>query len=88
MDDVTAPPLLLGNAVTAEDAAPWFAGDDARAREVAGFCASPPGVPFEVLTACGEWHPVPEGYFVIRYGPGDVGVLSPGAYRRFFGGTA
>lgn len=84
MDDVLTVPLA-SVMVTAEDHARYDPADDGRAREVAGDRASPPGEPFEVLCLNGEWHPVPPGYVVVRYGLGDAGVMSPGAFERFFG---
>jgi hypothetical protein len=34
----------------------------------------------------GTFHHVPEGWWVVRYAPGDIGSMSAGAFRRYFGG--
>lgn len=31
------------------------------------------------------WHRIRQGDWIVRYGHGDYGVMSNGAYRRYFG---
>jgi hypothetical protein len=38
-----------------------------------------------VRFASGEWGSFRAGDWVIRYGPADYGVMSGGAFRRYFG---
>jgi len=73
--------------VTARDA--WqYDGTPASAATIAAHAGkylelTPDG---PVITAAnGTRHPLPPGYWVIDYGPGDYGVMSPGARERHFG---
>jgi len=80
-DNLTMP--LVSATVTAEDAAPHDGTPDSRARLVAGDAALE-GEPLRVRAANGLVFDVPAGWWVIRYGPGDAGVMSDGAFRRWF----
>jgi hypothetical protein len=74
--------------VTAEDAKQWDGEDLVPVLAVAGGHADTSG-PVPVVTAAnGTKIPVQAGQWVVRYAPGDVGVMDEGEYRRWFGDPA
>lgn len=82
----TATAVHACNPVTIEDSA-RYDGDLAPVLRVAG---DPALVELTaeglfVTTAIGLRMPVPLGFWVVRFGPGDIGVMSAGAYQRWFG---
>lgn len=79
---------LTGNVVTAEAAARHDGTGRSPARAVAGALAGPAAEPLRVRARNGLWMDVPPGHWVVRYGPGDAGVMSDGAYQRWFGKPA
>ena len=75
--------MLTSNVITAEDAA-RFDEDTAEAAAVAGDRADfTEGL--HVTAANGARLPVYPGQWVVRYAPGDVGVMDAGEYERWFG---
>ena len=77
--------MLASKSVTAEAAAAYDPADDTAAREVAGDRGTRPGVPFCICGADGEWRRPRPGEHVVRFGPGDVAVMTGKEYRRWFG---
>lgn len=75
--------LIVSNIVTAEDAERFDGSNIDRISEVAGACLVKE---YWIKTPSGGRHLLPSGYWVVRYGPGDIGVLSDGAWQRWFGG--
>ena len=75
--------MLTGNVITAEDAARFDGDADAFIR-VAGTLAVD-GEGLHVTGANGKRLPVYPGQWVVRFGPGDVGVMDDGEYQRWFG---
>jgi hypothetical protein len=74
--------------VTAEDAAQYDGTDPAPVLRVAGAQADVSG-PVPIVTAAnGKKIPVQAGQWVVRYAPGDIGVMDAGEYRRWFGDPA
>jgi hypothetical protein len=71
--------------VTAEDARQYDGEDPAPVLAVAGRHADASGPVLRVLAANGKVIPVRPGQWVVRYGPGDVGVMDEGEYERWFG---
>ena len=81
MDDIAGP--RTSRTVTIEDAA-RYEGEPAAAAAVAGSKADT----FEglhVTAANGQRIPVCPGQWVVRYAPGDIGVMDDGEYQRWFG---
>jgi hypothetical protein len=73
--------------VTIEDAARYDAASPARALKVAGDRAAWDGSRLRITAANGKELSPEDGQVVVRYAPGDVGVMDEGEYRRFFGGV-
>lgn len=69
----------------AEAAARYDDEDPAAALDAAGDRAHLRGGRLSILARNGKVLPVHPGDWVVRYGPGDVGVMSDGAYRRYSG---
>lgn len=70
--------------VTIEDAARYAPGS-AAALLVAGDQGDVSGWQLLVTAANGTVISVRAGQWVVRYAPGDVGVMDDGEFRRFFG---
>lgn len=83
MSDVAGP--RTSRAVTIEDAAQYDATDPARALEVAGDQARAHSRGYYITAANGKLLRLEHGQQVIRYAPGDVGVMDDGEYERWFG---
>lgn len=77
--------MLTGNMMTAEAAARYDPADESPARAVAGDLASPPGERLGFRAANGRWLEPQDGQWVIRYAPGDLGLMDAGEYARWFG---
>jgi hypothetical protein len=75
---------LTSTIVTAEDAARWDGSGTAAILAVAGEYAEFADGTLWIWWKDGTIHDVPEGYWVVRYSPGDIGIVSPGAFRRYF----
>lgn len=72
---------MASKQVTIEDAARYDRANPQAAAAVAGESAE-----HGVIRAANGRELRPEhGQWVVRYGPGDVGVMDDGEYRRFFG---
>jgi hypothetical protein len=75
--------------VTAEDAARYDGDDPAPVLAVAGEGqAAVFGAVLLVRAANGREILVQAGQWVVRYAPGDIGVMDAGEYRRWFGDPA
>jgi hypothetical protein len=78
-------PAAVSVAVAVEDKARYDEASPARALAVAGDRADIYGGGLRVQAANETWITVLHGQWVLRYGPGDVGVMDEGEHRRFFG---
>lgn len=76
---------MISLRVTAEAAARYDETDPAPVLAVAGHQAELTGHRLRIRAQDGGLLDVRPGDRVIRYAPGDVGVMSDGAYRRYFG---
>jgi hypothetical protein len=74
-----------GRPAAYEAAARYDGANLAAIREVAGGRLDESGPAPEVRTGDGRPGPLYPGDWVVRYPDGEAGVLSPAAYRRFFG---
>lgn len=76
---------LTSNAVTAEDAAQYDGEDAAPVLAVAGDRVTLLGNALFVTGVNGVVIPVAAEQWVVRYAPGDCGVMDPKEYERWFG---
>jgi len=73
--------------VTAEAAAVYVEDDPSAALGVAGDRACCDGRGLVIRAANGKELLPEDGQVVVRYAPGDVGVMDDGEYKRWFGGA-